>query len=632
MSKYDELAKIIVKNVGGEENVIGLTHCITRLRFKLKDDNKANTEILKNTKGIVTVMQSAGQYQVVIGNHVADVYEEVVRIGNWTTSGDSGKKLPLGSAIIDAISGVFQPILGVLVAAGMLKGILTLLVFLGALSDASPTYGLLWAIADAFFHFLPIILAYTASEKFGGNKFIGMAIGATLCYPAMVALGGFGAEAIGTLFTGTIFEIAYQTTFLGIPVVMPTAGYPSSVIPIIAAVFVSARIERFWKKVIPDVIKTFIVPLFTLVVIVPLTYLLIGPLMSVVSSLITAAFGFLFGFNGALAGAILGGVWQILVIFGLHWAIVPLSIVEVTAIGQSKILSPVAATTFAQIAVVLAMMLKTKDKKIKELSIPAFISGIFGVTEPAIYGITLPKKKTFVISCIAATIGGGVIGFSGATQYNVGGLGIFSFPSFINPAEGSLNGMIWVIVGCLISMVVGFVITFIVYKDDAPVVDNEEEIIVTPAAKSDSLISPMKGKVIAVADIPDEAFASGAIGEGVGIDPTEGQVYAPCDGKISVVFNTKHAIGIESESGADVLIHIGINTVNLGGKYFDVKVKEGDIVKKGQLLAEVDLDGIRGEGYSLITPVLITNSADYATVKPSIGIADAETVIIEIAK
>ena len=482
MNKYNDLAKTIIENVGGRENIASLTYCITRLRFKLKDESKANTEVLKNTKGVVTVMQSAGQYQVVIGNHVEDVYNAVAAVGNITNSEDSegGRKLPLGAAIIDAISGIFQPILGVLVAVGMLKGILALLAFMGVLSADGPTYQMLFAISDAFFYFLPIFLAFTASAKFGGDKFIGMAIGATLCYPAMVALGGFGVEAIGTLFTGTIFEISYQTTFLGIPVIMPTAGYPSSVIPIIAAVFVSVRIERFWKKVIPDVIKKFVVPLLTLLVIVPLTYLVIGPIMGIVSSLITAFFGLLFGINGALAGLVLGAVWQVLVIFGLHWAIVPMAIVEVGAIGSSQILAPITAASFAQIAVVLAMALKTKDTKIKELSIPAFISGIFGVTEPAIYGITLPKKKPFIISCIAAAIGGGIIGFSGATQYSIGGLGVFSFPSFINPAEGGLSGMVWVIVACLIAMVIAFAITFVAFKDDEQVKNDEAEAKIAP--------------------------------------------------------------------------------------------------------------------------------------------------------
>jgi len=635
MQKYDELAKHIIENVGGKENVLSLSHCITRLRFKLKDVNKANTDVLKNTKGVVTVMQSAGQYQVVIGNHVEDVYEAVVRTGNLSaTSEVGGEKLPLGAAIIDAISGIFQPIIGVLVAVGILKGVLALLVFLGVLSDAGPTYGILWAVADSFFHFLPILLAYTASEKFGGNKFIGMAVAASLCYPAMVALGGFGAPAIGTIFTGTVFETAYQTTFLNIPVVIPEAGYPSSVIPIIAAIFVSVRIERFWKKIMPDVIKKFMVPLFTLIVIVPLTYLVIGPIMGVISSLITEAFAALFNFNGVLAGFALAAVWQVLVVFGLHWAIIPLAIVEVGAVGSTQILSAMTGASFAQIAVVLVMYLKTKDKNLKEVAIPAFISGIFGVTEPAVYGVTLPKKKPFIISCIGAAIGGAIIGGVKAPQYSIGGLGVFSFPSFIDPVEKTLAPMLWVIAACAISFVVSFIIAYVVYKDDAPVEKAVEKAQrntkVSAVKKALKLTSPMKGKSVAIENIPDEAFASGALGKGVGIDPTDGKVYAPCDGKISMVFNTKHAIGLESENGMDILIHIGINTVELEGQHFDVKVKEGDSVKQGQLIAEVDIEAIKNKGYSLVTPLLITNLEDSATVKTNVGAVDTNTTIIEI--
>lgn len=618
MSKYDQLARDIIKNVGGAGNVNSLTHCITRLRFKLKDENKANTEVLKNMDGVVTVMQSAGQYQVVIGNHVADVYDVVVAIGGFKSGGsDETQKMGAGAAVIDAISGIFQPILGVFAAVGILKGILALLVFVGALSAEGPTYQLLYAIADGFFYFLPIILGYTASEKFKGNKFIGMAIACALLYPSMTALSG--AEAIGTLFTGTMFETAYQSTFLGIPLIIPTSGYPSSVIPIIAAVFVSVRIERFWKKVIPDVIKTFFVPLLTLLVVVPLTYLAIGPIMSILSSLISAIFAALFNFSGIVAGLFLGAIWQVLVIFGLHWAVIPIAIMELGMQDTTVILSPVFAASFAQSAVVLAIIFKTKDKKLKDIAIPAFISGIFGVTEAAIYGITLPKKKPFIISCIAAAIGGAIIGFSGAAQNNIGGLGVFGLPSFIDPNNQSINGLLWVVAATVVAFVLAFVITMAVYKDDAPAVANQ--VPAAPVAdvkaenKAETLVNPIKGNVIDIKDIPDEAFASGALGKGVGIEPAEGKVYAPCDGRVSMVFNTKHAMGLESEGGAEVMIHVGINTVNLNGRYFDIKVHEGDQIKKGQLLMEFDLEAIRKEGYPVVTPILVTNADSYTLVQ-----------------
>jgi len=619
MNKYDVLAQEIIKNVGGKSNISSLSHCVTRLRFKLKDEKKANTEVLKKMEGIVTVMQSGGQYQVVIGNHVSDVYEAVMENTGVLASGSNEKdvkKMNVGAAIIDAISGIFQPVLGVLAAIGILKGVLVLLVVVGVLAQESSTFKILYSIADGYFFFLPIMLAYTASEKFKGNKFIGMAIACSLCYPSMIALGS--AEAVGTLFAGTLFETAYQSTFLGIPVIIPASGYPSSVVPIIAAVFVSVRVERFWKKVIPDVVKVFIVPLLTLLIMVPLTYLVIGPVMSVLSSLISALFAVLYGFNGALAGLVLGALWQVLVIFGLHWAVVPIAFMELGLYESTKILSPVFAASFAQIAVVLAIIVKTKDKKLKGIAIPAFISGIFGVTEAAIYGITLPKKKPFVISCIGAAIGGAIIGFTGAPQFNVGGLGIFAIPSFIDPVTNTGRPVLGVMLAALIAAVIAFILTIMTYKDEAPVKENIVKVI-SKGLKAEKLANPIKGMVKEITEIPDEAFASGALGKGVGIEPAEGKVYAPCDGVVSVVFNTKHALGLETENGTEVLIHVGINTVNLNGKYFTVKVKEGDSVKKGQLLLEFEMNKIKEEGYSLMTPVLLTNAEQYDEVSLKTG-------------
>lgn len=468
-SKYDGLARIIIQNIGGKSNVVSIAHCITRLRFKLEDESKANTDMLKNSDGIVTVMQSAGQYQVVIGNHVADVYEAICAIGKFDgTPGigndASAKKMGFGAVIMDAISGMFQPILGVLSAVGILKGVLALLAFFGILSDTSSTYGLLFSIADGFFYFLPLILAYTAAEKFKSNKFIAMAIAASLCYPAMVNLAS--SEILGTLFAGTMFETSYYSTFFGIPVLLPASGYPSSVVPIIAAVYFSGKIENVWKKVIPDVIKMFFVPLLTLVIIVPLTYLIIGPIVTVLSSLISAGFSGIYGFNAILAGAVLGAIWQILVIFGLHWAIIPLAIMELGTYKYTTMFSPYFAASFAQSMVILGVYLKTRDKNLKAIALPAFISGMCGVTEAGIYGITLPKKKPFIWSCIAASIGGAIIGGAGVKTFSLGGLGVFGLPSYINPDTQDATGMIWIIIATLIAMAIAFAMTMVLYKDE----------------------------------------------------------------------------------------------------------------------------------------------------------------------
>lgn len=629
MNKYDGLARIIIQNVGGKSNVISLTHCITRLRFKLRDESKANTSILKATDGIVTVMQSAGQYQVVIGNHVPDVYEAVCAIGKFQGAGgadeEDGPKLSIGAALIDAISGIFQPCLGVLSAAGILKGILALLSFFNVLNDKGPTYGLLYSIADGFFYFLPVVLGYTASLKFKANKFIGMSIAFSLLYPAMIGLSS--GEVLGTLFTGTIFESSYYSSFLGIPVLFPAGGYPSSVVPIIAAVYFSSKIERFWKKVIPDVIKTFFVPLLTLVIIVPLTYLLIGPITTVLSSLISVAFQWVSSVSNILAGAVLGAVWQVLVIFGLHWALIPIALMELGMNGQTTILSMMFTASFAQSAVVLAIILRTKDRKLKDMAIPAFISGIFGVTEACIYGITLPKKKPFVISCIAASIGGAIIGVSKATGYMLGGLGVFGLPSYINPETKDISGMIWVIVATVIAMIIAFVLTMMTYKDDVPQLASAAGSgtaggmsLSAGGNKPETIVSPMKGQVKALREVPDEAFASEALGKGVAILPREGKVYAPCDGRISMFFKTCHALGLETEGGAEILIHVGMDTVSLDGKHFTPKAKEGDTIRKGQLLLEFDMAAIEKAGFSLMTPIVVTNAEQYLNMECKTGI------------
>lgn len=480
-SKYDGLARIIIQNVGGKSNINSVAHCITRLRFKLKDESKANKDVLEATDGVIKVMQSGGQYQVVIGNNVADVYDAVLEVGHFQGAGtvdedgnavddgesDGGKKSPV-SILIDMISGVIQPTLGVLAATGIIKGLLALFSFLNILPATSGTYQVLYAVGDGFFYFLPIILGYTAAKKFKMNEFIGMAIGIALCYPAMVNITG--GEVLGTLFAGTAFEMSYYTTFLGIPVIMPASGYTSSVVPIIIACALGAMLEKWLRKVISDVIKLFVVPFVTLVIVVPLTYLVIGPIATILCNLLTAIFSAIYGIpvvGGLIAGVLIGAFWQVLVIFGLHWGLVPLGLINYATLGYDFILSPYFCVSFAQTFVVLAMLLKTRDDKLKKIALPAFISGIFGVTEPAIYGVTLPKKKPFIYSCIGGAIGGGFIGFMGARSYTMGGLGLFGLPSYIDTVgDTGIQSLIYVVIGTVIASVIGFVLTWVLYKDE----------------------------------------------------------------------------------------------------------------------------------------------------------------------
>lgn len=619
--KYEKLAKDIIENVGGKENVTSVVHCITRLRFKLKDESRANTDVLKNMDGVVTVMKSGGQYQVVIGNHVPDVYKDVVTIGGFQSESpveeEDGKKQNLFNRFIDMISGIFAPTLGVLAATGMIKGFNALFMALGWYSDKSGTYQILNAIGDCLFYFFPIFLGFTAAKKFKGNQFIGMAIGAALVYPTLSGLTA--GKPLFTLFTGTMFESPIHITFLGIPVILMT--YSSSVIPIVIAAWVGAKLEKWFTKVIPDVVKTFLVPFFTLLVTVPLTFIVIGPIATWAGQLLGQLTLWLISLSPIVAGIFLGALWQVFVIFGLHWGLIPIAINNMVVMHSDPILALIFAASFAQTGAVLGVWLKTKDKKLKSLSIPAFISGIFGVTEPAIYGITLPKKKPFIISCIAAAIGGGLLGIFGSKVYMMGGLGIFGFPSMIDPKAGINMGFWGAIIAVAVAFILGFILTYLFggagkenKHADVSETKNPEQKQTDVNVKSEVISSPFTGDVKSLSELKDAAFASGALGKGVAIEPSEGKLYSPVSGIVSVLFPTHHAIGITSDQGAEILIHIGMDTVQLEGKYFSAHTTQGARIEKGQLLIEFDMESIKSAGYVVTTPVVVTNQEQYKLV------------------
>ncbi|WNS45607.1 beta-glucoside-specific PTS transporter subunit IIABC [Paenibacillus sp. MMS20-IR301] len=612
--KYDALAKEIVRNVGGKENVNGLSHCVTRLRFKLKNEALANTDVLKNMDGVVTVIQSGGQYQVVIGNHVPEVYAQVMSVGGFQEGAaeeGSGQKTSLFNRFIDMISGVFSPTLGVLCATGMIKGFTALFVTMGLITNTSGTYQILNALGDCLFYFFPVFLGYTAAKKFGANIFIGMAIGATLVYPTFSSTMAT-AEPLYTLFSGTIFESPVYITFLGIPVIL--MSYTSSVIPIIISTYVGSKLEGFFKKIIPSVVRTFLVPFFTLLVTVPLALIAIGPVSTWAGQLLGEGTLFLYNLSPVIEGLLVGAFWQVFVIFGLHWGLVPIALNNMAVLKYDPILAASFGASFAQTGAVLAILLRTKNVKLKSLSIPAIISGIFGVTEPAIYGVTLPRKKPFVLSCIAAAVGGGIIGLMGTKGYILGGMGVFGIPSYISP-DGMDNGFYGAIAAIVISFILGFILVFFSGFKDEEVADGKST--GSPRStlvKQETVGSPLKGQIRALSELTDEAFSTGAMGKGIAIEPQEGKVYSPVDGILTTLFASGHAIGITSDNGVDILIHVGKDTVKLKGKHFTPKAKQGDAVKKGQLLMEFDVAAIKEAGYTLTTPVIISNSGDYLDV------------------
>lgn len=661
MGKYENLAREIVSNVGGRDNVSSLTHCITRLRFKLKDESKANDDIIKNMDGVVTVMKSGGQYQVVIGNHVPEVYADVLNLIGLEEGSpdkeDDSRSGNLFNRAIDVISGIFQPILGIMAACGMVKGLNALFVALGLYTDASGGYLVLNAIGDGLFNYMPLFLGYTAAKKFHLKPMLGLVIGAIMCYPTIQGSAlEAGGQALYTLFSGTVFESQVYTEFFGIPLI--SMNYTGTVIPVIFVVYFASKCEKFFNKFIPDLVKFFFVPMLTLLVAIPAGFLLIGPLATFGSAVIAEAVMSVRNFSPMLAGAIVGLTWQVLVIFGLHWGFIPVYINNIMTNGYDNVMMPFFACTFATSAVVLAIFFKTKNKKLKEMALPNFISGIFGVTEPAIYGILLPLKKPFIISCIVGGIGGGFYGAFNFRKFMMGGMGIFEFPAMIEP-DGSMGNLIVAFAGVIITMVIAFTTTMILYREKAgtdltditdtrgtadiknlsdktgmtkvsertDTTDLSDTVNIHPANSNPAgaenqkamfkqldIGSPVKGKVLKLESITDDAFASGVLGKGAAILPEEGKVFAPADAVVSTLFPTLHALGLETEEGVEILIHIGLDTVQLNGEGFEAFVREGERVQKGQLLIAFDKDFIESKGFCMETPVIVTNSDDYLEV------------------
>ena len=621
MTVYETLAKEILNYVGGKDNVNSLTHCITRLRFKLKDESIAQDEALKNLEGVVTVMKSAGQYQVVIGNQVQDVYEQLAPLlhAEQPQTVQDAEKEKLLDRFVDIISGIFQPILGIMAACGMIKGLNMLFTTLGLYAETSGGYMIINAIGDALFTFLPLFLGYTSARKFGLKPMVGLVIGGIMCYPGIQSSALSGSlKPLYTMFEGTMFASPVYIDFFGIPVI--SMDYTSTVIPVIFIVYFASKCEKLFSKFVPDLVKFFFVPMLTLLVALPIGFLLIGPVATFGSKIIAETIISIRNVSPMLAGGLVGLTWQILVIFGLHCGFIPVYINNIVTNGYDNVMMPFFACTFATSAVILVIMLKTRDRKMKELCLPNFISGIFGVTEPGIYGILLPLKKPFIISCIAGGIGGAFYGFCNFRKFSMGGMGIFEFPAMMEP-DGAWGNLLVAVSGVLLTMIAAVILMLLFYREkeagqsDKTMLDTKEHegsVEDTPALLEDiAICSPLKGDVLELAQVEDAAFSAGILGKGCAIVPAEGEVYAPVDGVLTTLFPTKHALGITSDDGVEVLIHIGLNTVQLNGEGFTAHVQQGERVSRGQHLLSFDLAELKDKGYCLQTPVIITNTDDY---------------------
>lgn len=475
---YDDLSREILEHVGGVSNIRSVAHCITRLRFKLKDVKKADTEVIERLPGVIKVMSANGQYHVVVGNKVEDVYDSFLAVSGLSGGGGVGAdgnddeegKSP-AAVLIDLISGIFQPMLGTLSAAGIMRGILACVVQAWPAFENDGAYTLLYTVADGFFYFLPVILAYNAAKKFKMSEFNAIAIAFALVYPTMVGLTS--GEVIGSFDLGLLGTFSWYATFFGIPIIMPAAGYTSSVIPILLMIACAAPLERWVKSWMPASLRMFFTPLIVVTVTVVLGYLLIGPVATLITNVLSSIFQLIFGLpvvGSVLGCTVVAAFWMVLVIFGFHWSLVPLAIVNISnpTLGYDFILASIIGHSFALGAVVFAMYLKNKDEKFRAIALPAMISSFFfGVTEPAIYGVALPDKRAFVVASIGSALGGLLIGLSGAVIYVVGGLGVFNWLSYVGGTTG-FTYMWWAIAASLAAAVLAFAIEFTIYKPEAP--------------------------------------------------------------------------------------------------------------------------------------------------------------------
>jgi PTS system beta-glucosides-specific IIC component len=589
---YSKTATAVLKGVGGEENVQSLVHCATRLRFVIKDDAKVDKAAVKASPGVIATAEAGGQYQVVIGNEVPEVFAEISKMsglaggassGSTTTTTPDGPKGNLLNRFIAMISAIFTPLLWALAGTGLLKAFLAATVTFGWLDNTTTTYVLLNALSDAFINFLPLALAITAAKYFKAEQFTSLAMAGALVYPSVVALNGVP-----------------DITFFGIPVTM--VSYVSSVIPIIVIVWLQSHAERVLYAKLPSAVRRFVTPMVLVLVLVPLTFLVIGPLSNLISGGLAGGISWIFDVVPWLGGAIMGGLWQVFVIFGLHWGFVPLMTAELQSGGLIFITAPLFAAVLAQAAAVTGVWVRTKDKNLKSLAAPAALSGFLaGVTEPAIYGINLPLKRPFIFGVVGGVIGGGLISAGGIAA------NAFVLPSGLAiPALLSTGNMVLLWLGLAAAIIIPFLLTVIVgFKD--PVAE-------TPAAVESNdlhVLSPLDGTVIPLTEVRDAVFAGGALGQGVGIVPRTGALYAPFDALVVAAFPTGHAVGLQHADGAELLIHIGLDTVKLGGQHFSPKVASGQRVKAGDLLVEFDVTAITAAGYDLTTPVIVTNGDLY---------------------
>ncbi|MFD1171199.1 beta-glucoside-specific PTS transporter subunit IIABC [Oceanobacillus picturae] len=612
---YKRTAAEVVKDIGGKENVSHFEHCSTRLRFSLYDNDKADVEKLQQIPGVLTVKMGA-QCQVVIGNEVVEVYNEVIKVLDGTPASSEGsnnkpkQKQKLGAKLLDFLVGVFQPLIPAIAGGGVLKSLLLLLAVMGVLDKDTETYQILNMVGDAPLYFLPLLVAVTTANKLKVNSLVALSAVSALLLPGMTTMLSEGGELFG--FGLQNITYAYQ------------------VFPAILTILLYAQVEKFFTRISPKAIRIFFVPLMSLVITVPISLLVLGPLGYTFGEGFAGVILTLYDYVGWVAVAILAAVLPFMVATGMHKAMLPYAISTYSATGKEALYLPASlAHNLAESGACFAVAIRTKDKALKATAISAGISALFGITEPALYGVTIQNKKVLTSVMIGAFVGGAFIGIIGIQAYVIVGPGLASMSMFIS--EDLPRNIIYASFGLVISFVVAFVVAFFLSKEKEGQ-DNQQEPII-PQNTGIEFKSPVVGQQVPLNEVKDDVFSSKVMGDGIAVIPSKGELYAPVDGAVKMVFETNHALGIETANGAEMLFHVGIDTVQLEGKYFEPQVTVGDNVKAGDLLLRFDVEKIIEEGYDPVTIGVITNKDKFdLSIKNQKGHVDQTNTIMVVTK
>ncbi len=638
---YKRIAGDIIQQVGGKENIKGMTHCFTRLRFVLRDSKKADKAVVERLEGVISVVVAGGQFQVVCGNKVTKIYDAAIEILGGEIGGADAPDAPaenqnLGNVIIQKIGEIFTPLVPAIAAAGLIKGLLAATAKIPGFDSTNSTYIILNTASNIIFYYMPIFLAYTTAKALKCSPIIAMMLGGFICHPTIDAL---------------VQDVATKSTIFGLPVIKMafTVGesskvfaYTESVIPIILGVIILSFLEKFLKKNVPDILQLILVPGISLIVMVPVMLVVVGPVGIYVGYIVQFLYTALYSFSPVLGGIIVGGLWGVCVIFGAHRALLPIGLNDVALTGTNTLMCFAGSANFAQAGAALGVMLKTKSPALKQVSASATLSAwLVGVTEPAIYGCNLRLKRPMVCAIIAGAAGGAIMGIGRAVNTGFANNGILTIMSYWG--EGTSFGQFMAyLIGICVAFFGSAILTYVVgFIDDPagkpapaqPAAGSAPVPQVTEVSGDTTLVSPVKGKAIALSQVADEVFSTGVLGQGYAVIPSEGQVVAPADCKIELIHDTNHAIGLLTDDGVELLIHVGINTVELNGKYFERIAKDGTHVSKGTPLLKFDIDKIKAAGYDTTVTIIVTNTDDFSGINAvTAGEADSSKKALAVVR